>query len=132
MKIKNIVLAASSLFSLFSVMSFAQEIPHPNVIILITDDQGYGDLGITGNSHLQTPVIDEFAIESVRFDNFYVASVCAPTRSSLMTERYSLRTGIRDTYNGGAMMASNEVITAKMLKLAFNKKTQYIRQWELK
>ncbi|MFT6842747.1 MAG: arylsulfatase A-like enzyme [Psychroserpens sp.] len=130
MKIKNIIVAVSSFFSLFSVMSFAQEKPHPNVIIIMTDDQGYGDLGITGNPHVKTPVIDKFASESVRFNNFYVAPVCAPTRSSFMTGRYSLRTGIRDTYNGGAMMASNEVTIAETLKQA-NYKTGIFGKWHL-
>lgn len=73
---------------------------HPNVILIITDDQGYGDLGITGNSLIKTPYIDRFAKQSLRFNDFHVSPVCAPTRSSLMTGRYSLRTGIRDTYNG--------------------------------
>lgn len=90
----------------------------PNVILIITDDQGYGDLGVTGNPHVKTPTIDRLARESVRFNRFYVSPVCAPTRSSLMTGRYSLRTGIRDTYNGGATMASNEVTIAEMLKQA--------------
>jgi len=116
MKIKNILLTVSSCLLLFSVMSFAQDKTHPNVIIIMTDDQGYGDLGITGNPHVQTPVIDKFATESIRFNNFYVSPVCAPTRSSLMTGRYSLRTGVSDTYNGGATMASNEVTIAEMLK----------------
>ena len=90
----------------------------PNIIIIMTDDQGYGDLGVTGNPHVQTPNIDKFASQSVRFNNFYVSPVCAPTRSSLMTGRYSLRTGVRDTYNGGATMAFNEVTIAEMLKQA--------------
>ena len=118
MKIKNILLTVSSCLLLFSVMSIAQDKTHPNVIIIMTDDQGYGDLGITGNPHVQTPVIDKFATESIRFNNFYVSPVCAPTRSSLMTGRYSLRTGVSDTYNGGATMASNEVTIAEMLKQA--------------
>ncbi len=88
----------------------------PNVILIITDDQGYGDLSYTGNPHLSTPVIDSLARESVRFENFYVCPVSAPTRSALMTGRYSLRTGIHDTYNGGAIMASSEVTIAEMLK----------------
>ena len=75
---------------------------HPNVIIIITDDQGYGDLGFTGNPHVQTPVLDQFDRESVRFN--------------LMTGRYSLRTGVRDTYHGGAVMATEEVTIAEMLK----------------
>jgi len=103
---------------------------HPNVIIIMTDDQGYGDLGITGNPHVKTTVIDAFARKSIRFNNFYVSPVCAPTRSSLMTGRYSLRTGIRDTYNGGATMASNEVTIAEMLKQA-NYKTGVFGKWHL-
>jgi len=92
------------------------ESDHPNVIIIITDDQGYGDIGITGNTHVKTPVLDNFARESIRFNQFFVSPVCAPTRSSLMTGRYSLRTGVRDTYNGGAIMAAEEVTIAEMLK----------------
>mgnify|MGYP003645106720 CR=1 FL=1 len=88
----------------------------PNVILIITDDQGYGDFGFTGNPHVKTPVIDQLAKESVRLNNFYVSPVCAPTRSSLMTGRYSLRTGVRDTYNGGATMATEEITLAEMLK----------------
>ncbi|PKA99204.1 arylsulfatase A-like enzyme [Flavobacteriaceae bacterium MAR_2009_75] len=111
-------------------MVFSQAKKHPNVIIIITDDQGYGDLGVTGNPHVKTPAIDKLAKESNRFNNFYVSPVCAPTRSSLMTGRYSLRTGIRDTYNGGATMASNEVTIAEMLKQA-NYKTGIFGKWHL-
>ena len=57
----------------------------PNVILIITDDQGYGDLNFNGNPNIKTPALDKFANESVRFNNFYVSPVCAPTRSSLMT-----------------------------------------------
>jgi len=115
---------------LFSELGFAQENQHPNVIIIMTDDQGYGDLGITGNPHVHTPVIDSFGNKSIRFNNFYVSPVCAPTRSSLMTGRYSLRTGMRDTYNGGATMASNEVTIAEMLKQA-DYKTGVFGKWHL-
>jgi hypothetical protein len=97
---KNI-LALSSLTLAVSAFSSAQEIRHPNIVLIITDDQGYGDLGFTGNPHVKTPVIDQLAHESIRLNQFYVSPVCAPTRSSLMTGRYSLRTGVRDTYNGG-------------------------------
>ncbi|AWV97067.1 arylsulfatase [Arcticibacterium luteifluviistationis] len=113
MKVKYLLVAACLLLSI--VTAYAQR---PNVIIIMTDDQGYGDLGVTGNPHVKTPVIDKMAAESVRFNNFYVSPVCAPTRSSLMTGRYSLRTGVRDTYNGGATMASNETTIAEMLKQA--------------
>ncbi len=117
--------------SLFmTATALAQQKQRPNVILIITDDQGYGDLGVTGNPHVQTPVIDALAKESVRFNNFYVSPVCAPTRSSLMTGRYSLRTGMRDTYNGGAIMASSEVTIAEMLKQA-NYRTGAFGKWHL-
>ena len=87
----------------------------PNIILVITDDQGYGDLGIHGNSFIRTPVLDSLAKKSTRIDPFYVSPVCAPTRSSLMTGRYHLRTGVYDTYNGGAMMAPGEVTVAEIL-----------------
>jgi arylsulfatase A-like enzyme len=118
MRLKDKIQSIISCLLFVSVMGFAQEEAHPNVIIIITDDQGYGDLGVTGNPHVKTPAIDKFAKESVRFNNFHVSPVCAPTRSSLMTGRYSLRTGVRDTYNGGAIMASNELTIAEMLKQA--------------
>lgn len=114
----------------FTTIGYAQKNQPPNVILIITDDQGYGDLGFTGNPHVKTPVIDALARESVRFNNFYVSPVCAPTRSSLMTGRYSLRTGMRDTYNGGAIMASNEVTIAEMLKQA-NYSTGAFGKWHL-
>ncbi len=114
----------------FPKFSFSQNETRPNVILIITDDQGYGDLGITGNPHVKTPVIDKFARESIRFNDFYVSPVCAPTRSSLMTGRYSLRTGIRDTYNGGAIMATSEITIAEMLKAA-GYKTGNFGKWHL-
>ncbi len=87
----------------------------PNIILVITDDQGYGDLGIHGNPFIRTPVLDSLAKKSTRIDPFYVSPVCAPTRSSLMTGRYHLRTGVYDTYNGGAMMAPGELTIAEVL-----------------
>ncbi|MCB1048507.1 MAG: sulfatase-like hydrolase/transferase, partial [Calditrichaeota bacterium] len=78
---KHFTVIVSQLFILLLSLngcSTEQEKPHPNVIIIITDDQGYGDLGFTGNPHVKTPVIDEFARESIRFNDFYVSPVCAP------------------------------------------------------
>ncbi len=130
MNLKNSSITRFLFLLLISALSFAQEKSHPNVIIIMTDDQGYGDLGVTGNPHVKTPVIDKLASESIRFNNFHVSPVCAPTRSSVMTGRYSLRTGVRDTYNGGAIMASNEVTIAEMLKKA-NYKTGIFGKWHL-
>jgi len=102
----------------------------PNVIIIMTDDQGFGDLGINKNPNIITPNIDQFASESVRFDNFFVSPVCAPTRASLMTGRYSLRTGVRDTYNGGAIMSNTETTIAEILKEA-DYSTGIFGKWHL-
>src|SRR5689334_18417073 len=68
----------------------------PNVILIITDDQGYGDLGCQGNPRIRTPQLDRLARESVRLGQFYVSPVCSPTRASLLTGRYNYRTGVVD------------------------------------
>ena len=102
----------------------------PNIILIITDDQGYGDIGYNGNSHIKTPNLDLLATNSMRFNNFYVSPVCAPTRSSLLTGRYSLRTGVTDTYNGGAMMSNDETTLAEILK-ENNYQTGIFGKWHL-
>ena len=102
----------------------------PNIILIITDDQGYGDIGYNGNPHIKTPNLDLLAANSMRFNNFYVSPVCAPTRSSLLTGRYSLRTGVTDTYNGGAMMSNDETTLAEILK-ENNYQTGIFGKWHL-
>ncbi|MGB5318450.1 sulfatase-like hydrolase/transferase, partial [Eudoraea sp.] len=84
------------LICLYSSIGTSQEKERPNVVLIITDDQGFGDIGIHGNPHIKTSTLDALALESTQLTNFYVSPVCAPTRSSLMTGRYSLRTGVRD------------------------------------
>lgn len=88
----------------------------PNVILIVTDDQGYGDLGATGNPVIRTPNIDELAAGSASMTTFYVSPVCAPTRASLMTGRYNYRTRVVDTWIGRAMMEPDEVTVAEVLR----------------
>ncbi len=90
----------------------------PNVILVMTDDQGYGDLGYHGNEWIETPELDRFATQSVELTHFYVSPVCAPTRASLMTGRYNYRTGVTDTYLGRALMYSEEITLAELLQSA--------------
>lgn len=93
----------------------ASQARQPNLVLIITDDQGYGDLSIHGNPHLKTPHIDGIAAEGVRFTQFQVSPVCSPTRASLMTGRYNYRTGVVDTYLGRSMMYPDEVTIAEIL-----------------
>lgn len=88
----------------------------PNVLLVMTDDQGWGDLSAGGNTILQTPQMDRIADEGMRFENFHVCPVCAPTRASLMTGRYNYRTGVLDTFKGRAMMYPDETTVAELLR----------------
>src|SRR3954454_14729412 len=63
----------------------------PNVLLILADDLGYGDLSLHGNPHLRTPAIDGLAAQSTEMTRFYVSPLCAPTRCSLLTGRYHLR-----------------------------------------
>lgn len=103
---------------------------HPNVILIMTDDQGIGDFGFMGNPYVKTTNLDKLASQSLNLTNFYVSPVCAPTRASLMTGRYSERTGIYDTYNGGAIMSQDEVTIAEILK-ENGYKTGIFGKWHL-
>ena len=72
----------------------------PNVLLILTDDQGWGDLGAHGNDYIQTPNLDRLKSQSVSFDRFYVDPVCAPTRAALLTGLYAARTGAVDVTDG--------------------------------
>jgi arylsulfatase/arylsulfatase A len=100
------------------------------VILIVTDDQGYGDLGANGNPVIRTPHIDAMAARSARMARFYVSPVCAPTRASLMTGRYNYRTRAIDTFIGRAMMEPEEVTLAEILRDA-GYRTGIFGKWHL-
>jgi arylsulfatase A-like enzyme len=102
----------------------------PNVLIVIVDDQGFGDLGAHGNPVIKTPRIDAFARESVWLKNFYVSPVCSPTRSSLLTGQYNYRTGIVDTSTGRSMMRPDVKTLAEYLAAA-GYRTGLFGKWHL-
>ena len=81
---------------------------NPNVILVLTDDQGYGDLGCHGNPIVRTPHLDRFHAESVRFTNYHVGPTCAPTRAGLLTGRYANSAGVWHTIGGRSLLRTNE------------------------
>ncbi|MEZ5364745.1 MAG: arylsulfatase [Bryobacterales bacterium] len=102
----------------------------PNFIVILTDDQGYGDIGVHGNSHIRTPNLDRFASQAVELSRFYVEPVCAPTRAALMTGRYHYRTGVIHTSRGGAKMHGDETTIAERLRDA-GYRTGMFGKWHL-
>jgi arylsulfatase A-like enzyme len=115
---------------LASIDSHAAPDSRPNIVVIMTDDMGYGDLGAHGNPKIKTPNLDRFVSQSVRLKNFYVSPVCAPTRASLLTGRYNFRTGVVDTYLGRALMRPDEVTLAEMLAAA-DYRTGIFGKWHL-
>lgn len=88
----------------------------PNVILVITDDQGYGDLAAHGNPWIKTPSMDKLWESSVRLTDYHVCPTCAPTRSALMTGRYNNRTGVWHTVTGRTLLRENEITMAQIFK----------------
>jgi arylsulfatase A-like enzyme len=112
-------LRALSAISLFGCLSAAPAtaVPRPpNIIVILTDDQGYDDFGFTGNTHVKTPHLDRLAAESVQFTQFQVAPLCAPTRAALLTGRDYLRTGVWGVHAGQDFMRPDEITFADVLK----------------
>ena len=113
---EKILIVAVVLSSLVCFHAAAND--RPNVIVIMTDDQGYGDLSITGNEIVETPNMDRIAIEGAWLKQFYVSPVCTPTRAHLMTGRYAYRTKAIDTYLGRAVMEPEEFTVAEALQEA--------------
>ena len=88
----------------------------PNIVFVITDDQGYGDLGCTGNPVINTPDIDRLHHESLRFSDYHVGPTCAPTRAGLMTGHFHNSTGVWHTIGGRSLLRKNERTLAAVLR----------------
>ncbi|MEM9367924.1 MAG: arylsulfatase [Planctomycetota bacterium] len=102
----------------------------PNILFVMTDDQGYWDTGVTGNPHIDTPTMDALAASGVQFDRYYAAMVCAPTRAGWMTGRHYLRTGLYNTRFGGDSLGLDEVTFAEILRDA-GYRTGLFGKWHL-
>lgn len=105
-------LATAALAGLWSNTVLAAA--RPNVVLVITDDQGYGDIAAHGNAVLETPTLDRLHSDSVRLTDFHVDPTCSPTRSALMTGRYSTRTGVWHTIAGRSLMDPGETTLAEI------------------
>lgn len=112
----------------FACLALAKE--RPNVILMMTDDQGFGDFGVNGNLLIETPNIDAMAAKSGSLTTFYVSPVCSPTRASLLTGRYNQRTRCIDTWLGRSMMEPEEYTLAEALKAA-GYRTGLFGKWHL-
>jgi arylsulfatase A-like enzyme len=114
--------ATRILISLLFVFLFStarlQAAEHPNVVVVLTDDQGWGDLSLNGNKNLSTPNIDSLAKDGASFDRFYVCPVCSPTRAEFLTGRYHPRGGVYSTSAGGERLDLDEMTIAETFKAA--------------
>lgn len=111
-----IFIVGITLFIFQSCHSYQSIENKPNIILIVTDDQGWGDLGVNGNSIVNTPNIDKLAYEGAQFSRFYVSPVCSPTRAELLTGRYHPRGGVYSTSQGGERLDLDETTIAETFK----------------
>ena len=110
-----LLLVSLSLMSAFGC-SAVEKADRPNVLVILTDDQGYGDFACTGNPWLKTPNIDKLYGESTRLTDFHVSPCCAPTRASLLTGHYTNRTGCWHTVGGRSLLSTRETTMADVFQ----------------
>lgn len=90
----------------------------PNIIFVLTDDQGYGDLGCHGHPFLKTPNLDKLHAQSTRFTDFHASPTCAPTRAALMSGQAPFKVGVTHTILERDRMALSATTIAEVLKSA--------------
>ena len=106
---------------LFSVAAAAAQRPsanRPNILLIVADDQGWGDLSVHGNTNLSTPHIDSLARDGALFDRFYACPVCAPMRAEFLTGRYHARGGVRGVSTGTERLNLGELTIAEVFQRA--------------
>jgi len=106
------------LVALTTTVVFAGESAKPNIVFVLTDDQGYGDISAHGNPVLQTPNMDRLRAQSVRFTDFHVSPTCSPTRSALHTGRHEFKNGVTHTILERERLTLDATTIAQVLKTA--------------
>lgn len=109
-------LAVGAIMCLSALNASAKNDQKPNVVFILTDDQGYGDMHCLGNKYLQTPNMDKLHGQAVRLSNFHADATSSPTRASIMTGKYSSRTGVWHTLQGRSIMDSQETTMAEVFR----------------
>ncbi|MBM3997776.1 MAG: arylsulfatase [Planctomycetes bacterium] len=112
------LLIVSALMALVPARALAQAKRQPNVIVLLSDDQGWGDFSLHGNKNLSTPNLDRLARGGAQLKHFYVQPVCSPTRAEMLTGRYHPRTGVRGVSTGQERINLDETTLADLLRAA--------------
>jgi len=102
----------------------------PNVVFILTDDQGYGEIGAHGNQYIKTPHLDKLWEEGVRLTDFHVNSVCSPSRAAMLTGRYASRTGVWHTLGGRNIVNKDEKTIGDFFQNAAYP-TQLVGKWHL-
>ncbi len=118
------------LMALLGHPGYAQQKPRPNVLLIMADDMGFGDIRMAGNPDIYTPNLDALSAESVNFTNFYVSPVCAPTRASLLTGKYAQRVGVLSVTNGYETLNPEAVTLAETMGAA-GYRTGLFGKWHL-
>ncbi|TWU38371.1 arylsulfatase [Novipirellula artificiosorum] len=112
------ILSSLAALVVLGAMAESAAARRPNVVVILTDDQGWGDLSINGNTNLSTPHVDSLAAEGARLEHFYVCQVCAPTRAEFLTGRYYPRTGVSGVSRGEGRLNAEETTIADVFKSA--------------
>ncbi|NBS53246.1 MAG: arylsulfatase [Spartobacteria bacterium] len=132
----QLLLSAILAMQCLSALSAATDAPasavpaKPNIIFILTDDQGYGDLSAHGHPLLKTPNFDRMYHEGVRFDNFYVSPSCSPTRAALLTGMHEFRSGVTHTRDPREQLHKDAVTLPELLKKS-GYRTALIGKWHL-
>lgn len=107
-----------ALILIFGLILIREAAARPNIVVILSDDQGWGDLSITGNRTLSTPNIDSLARDGAILDKFYVCPVCSPTRAEFLTGRYHPRGGVWNVSTGGERLNLDERTIAQVFQAA--------------